>query len=74
MFAEALAIPSRWFGTVSTTTAVSEDTARANPIPIRTNGAMTGPRPTWEETGTVAVHRSPAAMRASPVPIVHRGL
>jgi hypothetical protein len=25
-------------------------------------------------TGTAAVHRSPAAIRASPAPIVHRGL
>src|SRR5580658_6580587 len=70
MFAAPLAIPSRWFGTVSTSTA---DIESANPIPTRAYGAMTGPIPVWEETGTTAVHRSPIAVSARPAPIVQRG-
>ena len=68
-----LAMPARWLGMVLTATAVTEATARANPIPAITSGAAIAASDKFV-AGTAASHRSPPPMRANPKPSTHLGL
>src|ERR1700760_4781165 len=72
MLVVALAMPARLIRTVLTATAVTDDTANANPIPITASGAITGPTDRCE-TGSVEIQKSPIAISANPPPRSHLG-
>ena len=68
----AVAMPARWLGMVLTAMAVTEETAKANPMPASTSGAMIGASD-MPGTGTADSHRLPAPIRANPRPSTPRG-